>query len=364
MSVGPLFAKELSFETFLTRTRADLTTVTSNHQAETFIQLTMGPFRPASPTPHVRARKQKKTQLPKSLTKHMVELATGMAIWHQVVALKKWLNHEHNTLFPILHSENRDHFDWAKQESNDPEFLRVLALAEAFDELHQTKETTIAEWSHYADYTQYLHENFPFESEGIPPLLEISQKEGASGVQRRLQEFWDAKTFHDGEDLDPSRRTRIRQSYASRYLHHHYLPLHKAYLQAALIKLQMDVERRTRSAWNELRQWQSDQNDQKGLFRLCGTWNWLIHNHQNHGDHKTIMTYPPPSQYDRMDPKPATIHVLGDTVYIRWEFPRGIVQEESLLFSEKDQLLTGTFINNLGPNGNITGRRIKPCQHQ
>ena len=74
------------------------------------------------------------------------------------------------------------------------------------------------------------------------------------------------------------------------------------------------------------------------------------------------MVYPPPSQYHRMDPQPATIRVQGDTVYIRWEFPRGIVQEESLLFGEKDQLLSGTFVNNLGPNGNITGRRVKPCQ--
>ena len=73
------------------------------------------------------------------------------------------------------------------------------------------------------------------------------------------------------------------------------------------------------------------------------------------------MIYPPPSQYDRMDPKPTKIQVQGNTVYIRWEFPRGIIQEESLLLSEEDQLLSGTFVNNLGPNGSITGRRVKPC---
>ena len=76
------------------------------------------------------------------------------------------------------------------------------------------------------------------------------------------------------------------------------------------------------------------------------------------------MVYPPPSQYHRMDPQPAAIRVQGDTVYIRWEFPQGIVQEESLLLSEKDQLLSGTFVNNLGPNGNITGRRVKPCREE
>ena len=62
-----------------------------------------------------------------------------------------------------------------------------------------------------------------------------------------------------------------------------------------------------------------------------------------------------------MDPKPTKIQVQGNTVYIRWEFPRGIIQEESLLLSEEDQLLSGTFVNNLGPNGSITGRRVKPC---
>ena len=76
------------------------------------------------------------------------------------------------------------------------------------------------------------------------------------------------------------------------------------------------------------------------------------------------MVYPPPSQYHRMDPQPAMIRVQGDTVYIRWEFPRGIVQEESLLLSEKDQLLSGSFANSLGPKGNITGRRVKPCRDE
>ena len=121
-----------------------------------------------------------------------------------------------------------------------------------------------------------------------------------------------------------------------------------------------ECERRAWEAWQEVQEWKIQQDERQDLARLCGTWQWLIHNHQNHGDHKTIMVYPPPSQYGRMDPQPAKIQVQGDTVYIRWEFPNGIFQEESLLFSEKDRVLSGNFVNNMGPNGNITGRRIAP----
>lgn len=153
----------------------------------------------------------------------------------------------------------------------------------------------------------------------------------------------------------PSGNPILRQS---------FLPIATAHVKAGLLQLQVRSEQQAWTTWQAIQTWSNNQKNEQGLRRLCGTWQWLIHNHQNHGDHKTIMVYPPPSQYHRMDPQPATVRVQGDTVYIRWEFPRGIVQEESLLLSEKDHLLSGTFVNNLGPNGNITARRIKPCQEQ
>ena len=154
------------------------------------------------------------------------------------------------------------------------------------------------------------------------------------------------------------------EAFIGRFLHQQIIPIFKAHVEASLLLLQSKSERQAWEAWQQVQGWKTLQRERQGLVRLCGTWQWLIHNHQNHGDHKTVMVYPPPSQYERMDPKPAKIQVQGDTVYIRWEFPNGIIQEESLLLSEKDRMLTGTFTNNVGPHGNITGRRIAPCQER
>jgi hypothetical protein len=52
--------------------------------------------------------------------------------------------------------------------------------------------------------------------------------------------------------------------------------------------------------------------------------------------------------------------VLGDVVYLRWEFP-GVVQEDSLLFTGEGQRLEGSFVNSSGAWGSITGKRTAPC---
>ena len=214
----------------------------------------------------------------------------------------------------------------------------------------------------FPEYVQYLQKKYPSWKNHNDTLLAIAEKEGASGIIQRLKGYWKRET---SENLPKFPLTSaIQNSYSSQYLQQYYLPLHKSYLLTALTRLRMETKQHSQTLWNALQNWENEQKYKQGLLRICGTWQWFIHNHQNHGDHKTIMVYPPPSQYDRMDPKPAKIQVQGNTVYIRWEFPRGIIQEESLLLSEDDQLLSGTFANNLGPNGNITGRRVKPCQNK
>ena len=59
-------------------------------------------------------------------------------------------------------------------------------------------------------------------------------------------------------------------------------------------------------------------------------------------------------------PQPAKMVVMGDAVYLRWEYPRGY-QEDSLLLANEDRRLEGTFKNSAGDWGAITGKRIAPC---
>jgi len=100
---------------------------------------------------------------------------------------------------------------------------------------------------------------------------------------------------------------------------------------------------------------------QQSAARLCGTWQWTIHNHKNHQEQKTAIVLLPPGTPASPDmPQPVRMVVLGDAVYLRWEYPRGY-QEDSLLLANEDRRLEGTFKNSAGDWGAITGKRIAPC---
>ncbi len=110
--------------------------------------------------------------------------------------------------------------------------------------------------------------------------------------------------------------------------------------------------------WFRLLNWKDQVRQQRGLVRLCGTWQWSIHNHQNHREEKTAVIFAPPGAISSTSP--AEIIVLGDSVYLRWETRAG-VQEDSLLFSGEGQRLEGTFVNTAGGWGSITGKRTASC---
>lgn len=110
--------------------------------------------------------------------------------------------------------------------------------------------------------------------------------------------------------------------------------------------------------WFKIYNWKDQVRQQRGLVRLCGTWQWSIHNHQNHREEKTAVIFAPPGSVSATSP--AEIIVLGDSVYLRWETRAG-VQEDSLLFSGEGQRLEGTFVNTAGGWGSITGKRTAAC---
>ncbi|MBA2485005.1 MAG: hypothetical protein H0V35_02710 [Nitrospira sp.] len=110
--------------------------------------------------------------------------------------------------------------------------------------------------------------------------------------------------------------------------------------------------------WFRLLNWKDQVRQQRGLVRLCGTWQWSIHNHQNHREEKTAVMFAPPGALSPTGP--AEIIILGDSVFLRWETRAGM-QEDSLLFSGEGQRLEGTFVNTAGGWGSITGKRTASC---
>ncbi len=132
-------------------------------------------------------------------------------------------------------------------------------------------------------------------------------------------------------------------------------------LRLAATRTAFEASQRAIAAWWEVYGWRERVRQAKGQSRLCGTWQWTVHNHQLHGEQKSTVLFPPPGQASSHAATPAEMIILGDAIYLRWE-QNGQIQEDSLLFIKDDAKLEGSFINNTGGWGPIDAKRTAACQ--
>lgn len=127
-------------------------------------------------------------------------------------------------------------------------------------------------------------------------------------------------------------------------------------------RLALDAQQRAIAEWWQLKTWKDRIRTVRGRSRLCGTWQWIIHNHQqHHQEQKLSLIFPPPGpDYPLVSGLAETI-VLGENVYLRWEI-NGQVQEDSLQFTKEGKGLEGTFVNSQGGWGSISGKRTSDCK--
>ncbi|MEW6542436.1 MAG: hypothetical protein AB1411_02370 [Nitrospirota bacterium] len=207
--------------------------------------------------------------------------------------------------------------------------------------------------SSYGEYAARMDRAYARLVETEDSWLSVAEREGATGIRRRLLESEAAGSL-SGSD---------RETFASRYFSARLRPVVTAHMVALALRAEADAELAVTGAWTLLHRWKDRLQEVKGLARLCGTWQWTVHNHQNHQDHKMMLSFPPPGATEAAGPRPSKVVILGDTVYLRWEFQGG-VQEDSLLFGSGGQRLEGTFVNSAGAWGSITGKRTAPCQKE
>jgi hypothetical protein len=126
-------------------------------------------------------------------------------------------------------------------------------------------------------------------------------------------------------------------------------------------RLEVEALQAAYQDWDRLRGWKDRVRMLRGQARLCGTWQWVIHNHQqHHQERKLSLLFPPPGADRATLPGLVETIVLGDNVYLRWEID-GQVQEDSLQFVKEGQRLEGTFVNSQGGWGSISGKRTASC---
>ena len=126
-------------------------------------------------------------------------------------------------------------------------------------------------------------------------------------------------------------------------------------------RLEVDAMQASYQEWDRIRNWKDRVRGLRGQARLCGTWQWIIHNHQqHHHEQKLSLLFPPAGNRQATLPGLVETIVLGENVYLRWEID-GRVQEDSLQFSKEGQRLEGTFVNSQGGWGSISGKRTAGC---
>jgi hypothetical protein len=126
-------------------------------------------------------------------------------------------------------------------------------------------------------------------------------------------------------------------------------------------RMEVDAIQAAYQEWDRIRGWRDRVRELNGQARLCGTWQWIIHNHQkNHQEQKFLLLFPPAGQTQGTRPGLVETIVLGENVYLRWEID-GRVQEDSLQFNKEGQRLEGTFVNSQGEWGSISGKRTAGC---
>jgi hypothetical protein len=126
-------------------------------------------------------------------------------------------------------------------------------------------------------------------------------------------------------------------------------------------RMEVAAMQATYQEWDRIRNWKDRVRGLRGQARLCGTWQWIIHNHQrNHQEQKFSLVFPPAGHSESLPPGLVEYFILGENVYLRWETDR-LAQEDSLQFSKEGHRLEGTFVNSQGGWGSISGKRTASC---
>jgi len=127
------------------------------------------------------------------------------------------------------------------------------------------------------------------------------------------------------------------------------------------IRLEVEAMQASYREWDRIRNWNGRVRELRGQSRLCGTWQWIIHNHQrNHQEQKLSLLFPPAGHAQATLPGLVETVVLGENVYLRWEID-GRIQEDSLQFNKEGERLEGTFVNSQGVWGSISGKKKASC---
>ncbi len=292
-----------------------------------------------------------------------VELIAALAAWRLTSALQEAAESEDPASLSAVVEQAAAQETWLLQRASRPDLRHALTLATVLKAGPTPEAPRSGHPRPDPQYEAYLDRAYPRLSGSETSWIAVAEREGLPGIRRRLMEYWEEPGRPGVAPHGTATAQKDREELAAEYFQTRLRPLLRAQLIARAIRQESRAEQSVRSAWYRLQSRREKLSERKGLVRLCGTWQWTVHNHQNHQEHKMIVTFPHPDTPPTPELRPAKIIVLADGVYLRWEFQGGY-QEDSLLFTGEGQRLEGSFVNSAGAWGSITGKRMTRCMSE
>jgi hypothetical protein len=344
---------------FLEQHRSQILELSSDEEALTFFQATTKPQVKGSRTHNNSQSSATNLNLSEETRKTITTYLASLAVAGHAQALRK------SIVGPTMESPPASEripegarLQWLMKQSPLNSLESVMEFYKQVSAWSQTASQPFPAENDFAEFASYYDQTYPDWAEGPLSWTSIFQEQGQKGIEARLLEYWQAP---DRLASQHTSSQSTHHAYAQHYIGIRLLPMFRANLLAQTIRLEATAYETARETWHHIQQWQQQEQTKAATTRLCGTWQWIVHNHQNHGDHKMTITFSPPEHSSSSQLEPTTIAIQGDTVFLKWTFPQG-VQEDSLLLSNHDTRLEGTFKNSLGPHGSISGKRLSTCR--
>ncbi|GKS58435.1 hypothetical protein YTPLAS18_19620 [Nitrospira sp.] len=278
-----------------------------------------------------------------------VRLTAMLALWMTTQAIRQ--GEAENTGNHDFVNSDQKLLAWLGAREGSSKLLQLLPLLEA---QRWARSIPGADVEHptYDAYRAAVDHAYPETTGTDQAWMPAVEREGSAVLRQRLI------SELVGAPVPESIRTQM----AARYVRQRLQAVMEARILAVAAELERDAILTVYRNWIALHSLRERVRTTAGLTRLCGTWQWTVHNHQNHGDQKGMIVFAAPGEEQPKAASPKEIVALGDLIYLRWELPGGVVQEDSLLFAAEGRRLEGSFVNSAGAWGNITGKRLKGCK--
>ena len=309
------------------------------------------------PTPNNRAKIQIPVQVQEAITHIMASLVALSAIQDSPNSELKSGTTQQSPATKVLDPNK------VKWMANTPIFTplaRLTRVQQALTSVRSAPESPIDETDQaYRQFEEYIQKHHSIDVEGPTSWITLLENEGVEGIQTKLTDY--QKSLQASTETNLPSHSNMT-NFPQHYLRTRLAPLFQTYSQDASREVQRQAFEVILTNTPIITDWEQQKRERTMLARLCGSWHWTIHNHQNHQDHKMMVHFSPPGEpLSPNQPTPSSFSVFGDTVYLKWVFQQG-KQEDSLLLSHQDTILEGTFQSTMGPYGSISGKRMTTCK--